>query len=76
MRLGKKIGIGVLIVVVAYGIYALIAIQPELERVSEINQKQKEYEERINQERTSSFQLDEQFPDCYYVEAQKITVCN
>lgn len=51
-------------------------IQPDIDRVSKIQEEIKESNERIQQERVTSFQLDEQFPDCYYDELQKVRICD
>ena len=75
---GKKIaGLIILGIIVSGGTYLWFTdIQPDIDRVSKINQENREREEKMYQERTSSFQLDEQNPDCYYDEQQKVRICN
>ena len=70
MDIVKIFGMVILSVVIGYSIYTYSELLPELERVSEINEMQKEYQVRI------SYQLEEQVPKCYYDLEQKVTICD
>jgi len=64
------------IVVMGFGYMWITDIQPDLDRIKKINEKNRESNERIQQERVASYDLDEQLPDCWYDESQKVKVCN
>ncbi len=70
MDVGKIFGMVILIVVIGYGIYTYSELFPELESLSQINEKQKEDQVRI------SYQLEDQVPNCYYDLQQKVTICD
>ena len=48
MDIGKIFGMVILIVVIGYGIYTYSELFPELESLSQINEKQKEDQVRIS----------------------------
>ena len=77
MKSKQLAGLVILGIVVMGGAYFWITdIAPDIERVSKIQQETRQENERIYQERAASFQLDEQFPDCYYDEERKVRFCN
>jgi len=64
------------IIIVGVGYVWFTDIQPDLDRISKINEKTRESNEKIQQERVASYDLDKQSPNCWYDKVQKVRICD
>lgn len=78
MKKTKKIlGLCILgFVMVGFAYLWITDIQPDIDTVSKIHEEIRAENERIEQERISSYQNPTPHSDCYYDESQKVTVCD